>query len=116
MIEALNNTPGVRNALLDIEDKLRERGFLVRLTADPESDVTLHYVEWGESDERGPWLVIAVDSPAAPEGIGAEEAEELSDYVSDKVADASSDWPADAVDLLGAVLGQVVLVNGLKVY
>lgn len=116
MIETLNQVPEVRDSLLDIEDKLRERGLLVRMTGDRESDVTLTYAEWGTGDARGPYLVISIDSSAPGGDPDESDAEAISDYVSDKLVEVAADWPQAAQTLQGTAFGQVVLVNGARVY
>ncbi|MEZ6013466.1 MAG: hypothetical protein R3C08_16550 [Hyphomonas sp.] len=116
MIVTLNNTPEARDTLLDIEDKLRERGALVRLTGDSSADVTLRFSEWGDGEDRGPYLLIEIDSPEVESDADTSIAEDISDYVSDKLSDASADWPAAEAEQLGALFGHVVLLNGVKIY
>ena len=110
------NNPDVKSDLEAIEDKLRERGLLVKATGDSESDVTISYDEWGEDDERGLYLVIALTSSSPKKKLNADRFEEISDYVNEKLSDAAEQWPEDVANTLAEIYGQVVLLNGKQMY
>lgn len=110
------NSSKVKSDLEAIEDKLRERGFLVKATGDSESDVTISYDEWGENDERGPYVVIAITSSSPKKKLNVDRFEEISDYVNEKLSDVAEQWPQDVANTLADIFGQVVLLNGKKMY
>ncbi len=110
------NNEKVKNDLEDIEDKLRERGFLVKATGDTEADVTIKYDEWGDEGDRGPYLIIAISSPAPKKKLKEDHFEQISDYVSDKVSEISEGWAQETSEVLSDIYGQIVLLNKKQVY
>jgi hypothetical protein len=113
------NNDIVKNGLEDIEDKLMERGFIVSATGDSDADVSLHYEEYEDKGEIGEYLVIHITSNNA-EKEDEDKFEEISDYVSEKVSDMIDGLPSDIKpnleDPLLDIFGQIVLLNGRKVY
>lgn len=110
------NNSKVKVDLQAIEDKLRERGFLVKATGDSEADVTISYEEWGEGDEHGPYVVIGITSSSPKKKLNADRFEDISDYVNEKISDVAEQWPEDVGNALSDIFGQVVLLNGKKIY
>lgn len=106
----------VKAALWEVEDKLRTRGLLVRATGDATSDVTISYDEWGEGNERGRYVVIAITSSSTKGKLNADRFEEISDYVNEKLSDLAEQWPDDVKNTLSNILGQVVLLNEKQIY
>lgn len=106
----------VRDGLEDIEDKLRERGFLVKATGDTEAEVTIKYDEWGEEGDRGPYLIISISSAAPKKKLREDHFEAISDYVNDKISEISEEWSEEISEALSDIFGQVVLLNEKQVY
>ena len=113
------NNDIVKNGLEDIEDKLMERGFIVSATGDSEADVSLRYEEYEDKGEIGEYLVIHITSNNA-EKEDKDNFEKISNYVSEKVSDMIDGLPSDIKpnleDSLLNIFGQIVLLNGRKVY
>mgnify|MGYP001231794965 CR=1 FL=1 len=108
----------IKDVLEAIEDKLYERGKLVTLTGDSESEVSIVY-EWTgcddhPDDEEGPYLIIRINAENPKE---TEIAEEICDYVNEKVnellegLDSSED-----VEVLKDLIGEQVILNGRLIY
>lgn len=106
----------VKDCLESIEDKLRERGLLTTATGDNESEVTIYYDEYGEDNNKGPHLLISINSTSPRKLLSEEHFEAISDYVNEKIGELSEEWPQDVSAALADIFGQVVLLNGNKVY
>ena len=105
----------VVSALEAIEDKLRERGKLIWLTGDNEADITLVYENFDVEDAAGPYLVIKVTATPKKK-IKESKFEEFSDYINEMVGTAAENWSGEIQECLSEIYGQVVLLNGTKVY
>ena len=105
----------VADLLQSIEDKLRERGLLVKATGDRESDVSISFKSIVHQGDEGPYLVISISSDADGDPDN-EMWEEISDYVNEKYSDARDSLPDDVQSALDDIYGQVVVVNGKTVY
>ena len=105
----------VIDVLQSIENKLYESGFLVTVTGDSESDVTIDFEVVTVRSEQVPALVIAV---AAAEGRGLDEAdwEGLSDWVNDEYLRLRAQLRGEVLEALEKSCGQYVTLNGRVVY
>lgn len=114
-IEASNNK-NVLCALIEIEDKLLSRGILADATLDLQSEIRIAYEIWGEGNCKPlPFLCIRIDFLDCAE-VREDKFEAISDYVNEKIADASREWGAEIRQALSEVVGQVVILNGERVY
>lgn len=98
-----------------IEEKLYERGFLVSAIGDSEAEVQIGYEMYEEDGEEGPYVVIRIVSEDV-QYEDEEKFEEISDFVNEKLNDALDGMPEDLRNAAYDVYGQVVLLNGRKVY
>jgi hypothetical protein len=105
----------ISNDLLDIEDKLYETGLLFSATGDPESIVSVNFGEWDCDGEKGPHWIISISSED-PRALSDDEFENISDFVNEKISDASENWPVHVSEQTSDCWGQIVSLNGKQVY
>lgn len=105
----------VLDVLGAIEDKLYERGILVTVTGDPESDVTISFKAIGVRNEQVRALVVSVTSVEA-RGLDESDWEGLSDYVNDEYLRLRAQLRKEVLEALEQSCGQYVTLNGRVVY
>jgi len=107
--------PSVLDLLRGIEDKLYERGVIVTVTGDSESDVTIAFKVLTVRSEQVPALVVAVTTVEAG-GLGEIDWEGLSDYVNDEYLQLRWLLRREVSNALEGSCGQYVTLNGKVVY
>lgn len=105
----------VLNDLKNIEDKIRERGFIVTATGDPEADISIRYEDFGdECGESGHFLCIRIIAEGA-RFEGARGFEFIVSYVNEKISFFGSRWSGDVRAALQDVRGLIVFLNGKNI-
>lgn len=105
----------VLDVLRSIEDKLYERGVLVTVTGDSESDVTISFKVIAARSEQVPALVVAVTA-VETQRLDEADWEGLSDYVNDEYLRLRAQLRGEVLDALDESCGQYVTLNGKVVY
>lgn len=109
----------VLEVLQSIEDKILERGLLVSLTGDSESEITIKY-EWiaepgSDDEEEAGWLVVRVNANVKDDP-DEDDLEGFRDYISEKLSDEISSLEEEVQEKLEDCVGEMILINGEKVY
>lgn len=100
-----------------LEDKIREIGMLVSATGDSQAEISISYELWGNDEsEYGPYLVINISTEEERDEVDPDDFEEISDYVNEKIELLQQNWSKEQQEILGDIFGQIVLLNGRKVY
>lgn len=105
----------VLDVLRSIEDKLYERGVLVTVTGDSESDVTISFKVIAVRSEQVPALVVAVTA-VETQRLDEADWEVLSDYVNDEYLRLRAQLRGEVLDALEESCSQYVTLNGKVVY
>lgn len=105
----------VLDLLRSIEDKLYERGTLVKVTGDSESNVTISFNTIAVRGEQVHALVIAVETTKAPD-LNSSDWESLSDCVNEEFLQNRSLIQRNILSVLDLSCGQYVMLNGKIVY
>lgn len=101
--------------IFEIEDKLYERGFLVSAIGDSEAEVHIAFEIYNDQGEDNPYVVIRILSEKYSYK-NLDKLEEISDYVNEKIGDALEGMPAELLEASSSVAGQIILLNGRKIY
>ncbi len=110
----------VLEVLQSIEDKILERGLLVSLTGDSESEITIKY-EWiaepgsDDDEEEAGWLVVRVNANVKDDP-DEDDLEGFRDYISEKLSDEISSLEEEVQEKLADYVGEMIFINGEKVY
>lgn len=105
----------VLEVLRSIEDKIYERGVLVTVTGDSESDVTISFKVVTTRGEEVPALMIAVTAVAS-RNLERADWESLSDYINDEYLQVRPLLGKEVLAGLDESCGQYVTLNGQVVY
>jgi hypothetical protein len=105
----------VRGDIEAIENKLYESGRLISATGDREASASISYGDWDCGGEVGPHWIISIFSENYC-GSSDDKFEEISDFVNEKISDASEQWPENVLEKFSDCWGQIVTLNGRQVY
>ena len=112
----LNEVEEVVDTFEGIADKILERGFLVTLTGDLESEISIKCELLEDDGEKQPFLAIRIESEEC-KSIDKQGAESLADFIAEKIHDCFEEWPEDIVEeYIEMTNGEAVFLNGIRVY
>jgi len=116
MGKKIETTDEIANMFESIENKLRETGKLTTLTGDNESDVSMSFEDFDDGcGQEWPYVVVRIESdknPSPTEG----DLEAFRDFISDKLIDFESGFSGKSDEIMCSSTGEVILINGKKVY
>ena len=115
-LDLLSSDPSIQQILQSVDDKLLERGTLVKILKvdDAEVSINFEFINPYNMDQGALFIVINIsDEDADPDDIDDDDAEAVGDFVYAKISEMSDEFSDELKEAFENIEGTVLRVNGI---